>query len=703
MSILESIRKRGKLIAIVIGGALLAFILGDMISSGKALFSSQDFNVLSVNGEAIHINDFEQKVNETENYVKLIQGINSLDAETSQQIRSSVWETTLRDALLKKTFNSLGLEISLEELNDMVLGKNIHPVISQTFADPNTGQLNKEIIQNILTNLDKDPKINQIWLYLENYIKEDRRYTKYITLVTKGLYVTSLEIETEDFERKYTVDVEIVGKSIDFKDTTMAVTDKEIQDYYKKHINFFKNYEETRDISYITFDIIPLKSDTLDAFNKASKMVEELKVSDDEQSFVNLKSSRPDLVRFYSAKELEKMGLDSVLFNLEIGKTYGPFLQYNSYQIAKITERISDRPDTVSARHILISPENPSIGNFDKAQRVADSLVAVLKAGGDFKMLAAQYSDDPGSKDKGGLYENFTEGSMVTEFNDYCFSKKIGEIGTVKTNYGIHIIEVTEAKSFSTKLKLAFVSVDIMASAATYDFYYTKATAVRGKITDKETFDKITTEEKIIIKEAKDINKGAYTIPGLENVREVVRWLYESKEGAVSNVFEMPEKYVVVLNKNINEQGFKPVEKVKDVITNSVRQEKLVDKLFTDEFEKADISNLDNFAAKLKVTKEPVSKVSFNAYQVATIGYEPAVLASISKFEVGKVYGPIKGKNGVYVVKATQIYQPEALTAEELKNQKLRMKSSLQSRANYQALTALKGTAEIIDNRAKFF
>ncbi|MBN2891471.1 MAG: SurA N-terminal domain-containing protein [Bacteroidales bacterium] len=712
MATLENIRKRGKLLAIVIGLALLAFVLGDMINSGKALFGGQKFDIVSVNQENINIQKYEQLIYETEAYYEIMQG-GKIDGETSQQIRTSVWDMIIREALLANTYEDLGIDISTEELSDMIIGTHIHPMIYQTLVNPQTGQFDKQFVITLYQNFEQikqedeqqAEQLRQILKYTEDYIKKDTKYNKYIALVSKGLYVTSLEVKEDNFERTYTVDIDLVGKTInEVTDTTIKATEIELENYYNEHKEFYKNVTATRDISYITLDVVPSKTDSITAKDKAEKFKSELEASDgDEQSVVNLKSYNAQLVRYYTAGELNNPLLDSILFNSEVGSTYGPYLEYGTYNVAKVVDKIDSRPDTVSARHILISPQNPKIGSMAKAQTVADSIVDVLNNGGDFDLLAAKYSDDPGSKDKGGLYEDFTEGSMVPEFNDYCFSNPVGKIGTVETNFGIHIIEVTERKNLVSKTKLAFVQVEIVPSQTTYDLLYSEAMRIRGLATDEKSFDKVVEENGFLRKEATDITQGTYTIPGLSDVKEIVNWSFKAKQGEVSNVFEQGDKYIIAMLKTENKVGYLSLEKVKTQVENSVIQRKKVDKIYTENFEGQTVSDLDAFAGKINAQKLTIPKVAFNAFQLATIGYEPALLGAIKKFEVGKIYGPIKGVNGVYFVKANTVNVPVELTPEEITAQKQRMIDAMKQRANYQAYTALRDASKIIDRRSNFY
>lgn len=711
MATLEKIRKRGKLLAVIIGLSLLAFIVGDLFTSGSSIFGSQKTKIASVNGKDIDIQDFEIFVRQTEDYVKALNGQDNIEEQTVWQIRASVWDMLIREKLLDKVFQKHSFYLCPEEIKDITIGANPHSLVQQTFVNPQTGVFDKNFLIQILQNLQenklpKDPtqrqqyeRIRGLWMYIENYIKFDHALQKYVTLLSKALYTNKLEIEFDNSERKKVVNIEIVFKQIfDIKDESISYSEKDLKEYYNNHKNLFYSNEDKISLNYLELLVKPLKEDTLIAQNTAKNIYTEIEKSADAE---NIFVEGSKTVKFLNQIDLKQYMLDSIYF--EKGKTYGPTLIYGSYHVFKVLD-IQQRPDTVSARHILISPQNPKVGTIERANQIADSLIEVLKKGGDFAQIVKQYSDDPGSKDKGGLYENFTEGQMVPEFNDYCFTKNNGEIGKVQTQFGVHIIEVTARKNVSLKPKMLIVKVDIYPSEKTYNEFYAMAAKMRGEMTTKETFDTVAQKYKINIKSAFDLNKGSNSMPGLQNAREVIRWAFNTeKPNEISQVFQLSDRYVLAVIVNKKQTGFVPFESVRKEIENSVKFEKKVEKLYNESFANVQVNDLDALAQKLNVQKLSIPNVSFNAFQITNVGYEPAVLAAIYNANEPKVYGPIKGKNGVYVVKVTEITNPQALTPEEFNKQKERLNSAFRNRASFQAINALKQRAEITDRRNIFY
>ncbi len=694
MALLQNIRKRGKLLAIVIGIALAAFIIGDLINSSTSIFRSQERVVAVVNDNSIDYEQYQRKIQETEQYVKLSQGKQSIDEQTSQQIRSSVWDMLIRNHLLENTFDELGLFISKQELEDMVVGNQVHPMVAQTFVNPETGQFDKNLVANVLQNINKDPKINTIWLYIENYIKKDRVFQKYQILVSKAVYANKLEVQDNYTARNKTVNIDIVAKTINtISDSSISYSEEDVKKYYEEHKKLFKTNQATRDISYISFKVEPSEQDTSAIYKKAKDNIDILEKTEE-----NLLRN----VTYYSKDDLSSLGIDSTVFSMPVDTIIGPVLAFNSYQLIKVLG-FDERPDTVSARHILISPQNESIADMNRAQKVADSLVNVIKNGGDFGKLALEYSDDQGSAQKGGLYEDITEGQMVKEFNDFVFSEPVGEIGTVSTDYGVHIVEVTQRKSMKTKVKLAVDEYKIIPSQNTYDSVYSYAMKTRGQIDTGKTFDQVVEENDFVVKEANDITNGTYQIPGLDNTRQVVRWTYEAEQNDVSSVIEMTNQYIIAKLTQKNEIGFLSLEDVRKQVENSVIQEKKVDKIYNEYFSDIKVESLDKVASKVGETKITVPKVSFNAFQLSTFGYEPAVLAAATNAKQGEIVGPVKGKNGVYVFAVNKINEAPELSSEQFEKEKQNIIRGMQNNANYQAYNALKNASEIEDKRAKFY
>jgi len=102
---------------------------------------------------------------------------------------------------------------------------------------------------------------------------------------------------------------------------------------------------------------------------------------------------------------------------------------------------------TATVRHILLLTQGKSDAEKAEALKKIEDILAKAKAGEDFAALAKQYSEDPGSKDNGGLYEDIVRGQMVKPFEDAAFSVPVGQISdVVEVDYGYHILQIVDRK-----------------------------------------------------------------------------------------------------------------------------------------------------------------------------------------------------------------------------------------------------------------
>ncbi len=107
--------------------------------------------------------------------------------------------------------------------------------------------------------------------------------------------------------------------------------------------------------------------------------------------------------------------------------------------------------EIASVRHILLMTRGKSDAEKQEIRAKMEGILNRAKAGEDFAELAKEYTEDPGSKNNGGLYENFPRGQMVKSFEDAAFSVPVGEISEiVETQYGYHILKIVARDKFKS-------------------------------------------------------------------------------------------------------------------------------------------------------------------------------------------------------------------------------------------------------------
>jgi peptidyl-prolyl cis-trans isomerase D len=702
MATLEKLRNRaGTLVAVVIGLALLAFILGDLFGSGGSLFTRNQFEIAEISGKSIPFQVYQERVDHISELNKISRRVNALDEQTSENIREEVWNQLVQENLLEPKYRNLGISISPSELFDMVQGRNLHPIIRQEFGNPQTGEVDLQMVDQFLRNLDADPSGFQraIWLYLEDIIIRDRKFTKYNNLIVKGLYVTSFQAETSGQERAKRVDFNfIVDRYTSVNDSLISVSSSEISSYYKSNRRNYKQ-EASRDVEYVVFPILPSSDD----FKLAEEWINSIKrdfiAATDPIQFTNLNSDTPFNDKYLKQGELLNEELNQWAFNAKVGDYTEPIFDGESYLIGRIVG-IDFMPDSVKARHILIATNVQSQIEYDVAKAKADSLLQVAKRGGTFARLATEFSDDPGSAMQGGDLGWFPEGVMVKPFNDACFNGKKGDIVLVESQFGFHIIEILDRGNLSKKVQVAILVRNVIPSTRTYQNIYQKASEFAGINTTNEKFNAAVQEQKLSKRLASNLKELDRRVAGLENPREMIRWAYREKVNAVSPVFEFGDNFVVATLKAVREEGFAPQAQVEQDIRAELEKQKKADFLKS-KFSSgiANTNSFDELANNLQLQVQTANRISFSSFSLPAVGFEPAVISASVLANEGEIVGPIVGNTGVFALAVNATNVEEFDQSVETR----RLLNLYQSRSMREAYEAIKENAKIVDKRSKFY
>lgn len=702
MATLQKIRSRaGLLVSVVIGIALLAFILSSLLNQGGSALRRPSMNIAQIGKKYITFQNFNQEVEKLAEIYRINSGQSTLNEETIDEVREQTWQQMLRNRILNRELNKLGLTVSSEELYDMVQGKNPHPIIRNFFGDPQTGEINKTNLYRFLkavTDGQLDENQQKIWYFYEDVMVKERASTKYNNLIKKGLYVTSMQAKNEYIERNKKVNLGyVVERFTSIPDSLISYTQKDLNQYYKEHQQEYKQ-EKSRDIDYVVFEIVPSDKDVKEAEKWINEKYNEFKKAEDDKQFVNYYSDIPYDDRNYKVGELPEV-INDVMMNADEGFIYGPYFEDNAYKLSKLA-KIDYLPDSVHARHILV-PFN-QVASYTAAKNLIDSLKNLLDNGEDFATLAKNYSGD-GSAQDGGDLGWFTEGKMVKPFNDSCFYGKTGDVKMVESQFGFHIVEILDQSRDVKKVKVATLARELEPSTETIQKYYSAASEFAGKNNTYELFTEAANNnhDLRVLKAAniKDIDKN---IPSLDNSRELVRWVYQASQSDVSPVFDMDDKFVVAALTDIHEEGIAPLKQVEAEVIINVKKAKKGEKI-VEEMKEAlsGVSNIDELSSKMNYELKYADNVSLASPVLRGSGFEPKVVALANTLDENELSEPIVGENGVYVVQVSEIINPE--DRENYQAEKMRLANAYSSRANYEAYEALKDNTEIKDFRANFY
>jgi peptidyl-prolyl cis-trans isomerase D len=701
MATLQSIRNRaGIAVTIVIFLALGAFILGDAFNSGSSILRGKQMEIAEIAGNSVNYQEFQKKVDDLSNIYKMNSRSNSLDEKTNDQIREQTWQNLVRTLTMKDIYKELGIAVSPTELFEMVQGENPHPIIQSLFRDQNTGSINRSAIIQFLKYQQSNnagPERNY-WLFIENQIIEERSFTKYNNLLTKGLYLTTDEAKMDIEGRSSQVNIQFVGKSyLSVPDSSITVSESELKDYYESHKESYKQ-DDMRNIEYVSFPVVASKDDEDQVIKWSNEIKPEFAGTADVASYVSANSDVPFNGSFYKKAELSP-DLAEFAFAGTEGDVYGPYKENQSWKIAKIA-KFEELPDSVQARHILIRVQTQQ--EATKANALVDSLKRIISLGQDFAEVARNYSQDNGSAANGGDLGWFRRGMMVKSFEDAAFFGKVNDLQVVSSQFGLHLIQVTKRGATEKNVQLAIIERKIEPSSRTIQATYSIASKFASENQDAKAFSAAITTQGLN-KRLANVRENDKDIAGIENSRLLVRAAFNAKVGQpiVSSegtpIFELGDQFIYAMLSGIQEKGISSFNSVKATIELAVKKEKKAEQLISKMTGKTDLYAL---ASELGVSVGEAQNVNFDTYSIPELGIEPAVAGAASALPVDKVSKPIKGSSGVYVIKATQVNKG---AAQDVAAEKQRNLASLGYRVNMQAFEALRENANVVDKRAKFY
>lgn len=699
MAVLSKIRQRSILLIGVIGFCLLAFVVGDVIQNGG--FNKTSRNIGSVNGEDISAQEFLQKVSNME---KGGQGTSSTQAS------NSVWEQEVKQILMSAEFEKLGLKIGKDQLVNVMKQNPSFAQNPQFLNSAGVFDVNK-FNEYLATIKNSQPEQWNAWLDYEKQVGEMATEQMYYTLIKSGVYTTKAEAKTAYEKENNKVDFEYVTLGYNaIKDEEVKVSDSEIMDYMKKHPKKYKS-ENTRDIEFVFIENKPSVEDEAEmkttinglltgrvVYNDKTAQNDTLpgfKAASNNEEFVNSNSDIKYDSTYIAKKDLP-IDSQEQLFNLAQGDVFGPYIHNGYYCLSKMMGRKAGASAKVS--HILISYTGSKAPvavkrTKEEAQAKANELLAQVQANpGMFPMLAMTNTDDTGSKQNGGSYDNVVPNQMVKPFNDFLFGNPVGKIGVVETEFGYHVIKV-DAKYDA--VRLATVARKIEPSEVTSDKIYATATKFEADANDKD-FEAVAKEMKLTVNPATVSGLDEY-LPNVGAQRGVVLWAFnkETKEGDVKK-FDNLQGHIIARVKSKNETGLLSMTQAKQIVEPILKNEKKAEKI----------------AAKMKgATLEEVSKntgatvlaapgVAFQNPLIPNIGNEPKVVGKAFGLGAGKTSKLINGETGVFMVRTKSVAKAPALP--NYTPYATRVKAQEQGSVYGKVIGALKAAAKIEDNRVDF-
>jgi peptidyl-prolyl cis-trans isomerase D len=709
MAIIGKIRKHSGLAVIIVGVAIAAFVIGDF---GKKRYRGTT-DIGTVDGKSIPYTDFNNEVDQTIDIQKENNGNEKITDEETYNIRQQTWNTMVKNIIMEKECDALGLIVSPEELFDQVQGKNPHRYILQYFKDPKTGVYDPSLVLNYLKNLDNmEPKAKTQWLRFEKAIKEDRLQTKFDNLVAKAYYMPRAFLKKDYIDQSLALRVHWVAPTIEMiPDSTIKLTDADYQDFYNKNKPYFYQDQETRDLNYVVFNVVPSDADKKKIAEDVSSIYKEFTTIPDVANFVNANSDKKYDSTFTKKGTLPGR-IDSLAFISPVGTYFEPFISNNAWYMGKLLA-VQERPDTIRGAQLLVSYAGTALSQSNKnitrtkeqAEKKADSLLQVLKKDpSSFKMVTMQESDFPSAKEDGGDLKDIKDGdpSFAVFFNA-GLDMKPNEIKIIHTNIGYAIFKVTFKSKPVKKVQVALLERNIDPSNQTYQDTYIKASMFAGQNRTANAFEKSAEQQGLSIRDAMSVKDMDNAVMGLQQAREVVRWAYAdaTKTGEVSPVFDLQGKYVVAVLQNINEKGYTPLDKIKDRLEQGVKNLKKVD-VWAERLTNAmkttkDLASL----GAMFTTKIDSTNLTFAGYNPTPLAREYDLVGQLFTSKQNTLLGPLKGRYAAYVVIIEGTIPPAQ--TEDYAALASQLTAGFANRVSNGLYDAIRKASDIKDNRRMFY
>ena len=699
MSIIQSIRdKAAWAVFIIIALSLLGFLLMDAFvgKSGRGLFSGGN-TVGSINGEKLDYVKYQTRIQQTEDQYKA-SGY-PMNEMIRQNVQDQVWNQLIEENVLTTQYEKLGLAVTPKELDDILFGANPPADLRQQFSDKD-GNYDANSARAAIRSLAKqNPQMAENFSsqYLPA-LMENRLREKYVSLLSETYYIPKWMAEKMNADQNELTAINYVSvpyTTVSDSAAEVKVSDGDIQDYINKHKEEFKQ-EASRSISYVSFSAAPTAGDSLAVKESLEALKPDFIATTDPGSFLVRNTSEQKFADIYVLKSRLQVPNAESIRELPDGGVFGPYLDGGNYVMAKMIGK-RNMPDSVKCRHILISTQtNPD----STAKARIDSIAAAIKGGADFNALALKYSDDPGSKEKGGEYTfgSLQASSLAPEFSKAIFYGATGDKKVVKTDFGYHYIEVLSQKNFEPAYQVAYMSRPISASLATDQAASGAANQFAGESRNAKAFDEAVTKNHLAKLLATDIKPNDINVAGVGASRQLVRWINEAKIGEVSEPVPIEDKYIVAMVSEINKEGTVSAAKARPQLELLLRNQKKAG-VISKKIGAA--ATLDAVAAATQATVMTADSVRFISPFVAGIGQEPKVVgAAFDKDNQAKPSKAIAGNAGVFVVKTNNV---SAVADGGVNVDEQRKAIMMQSRqmSGYRSVESLRKSANVKDERAK--
>ncbi len=662
MATLQKIRSKGPLLVGAVGLALFAFIAGD---AWRVLQPHQSQDVGEVGGESLSARDYQAMVEEYTEVVKYSSGLTALTDEQANRLQDDVWRTYVENKLIEAEAEKLGLKVTNAELQS-IIDAGTHPLLRQTpFSNPQTGTFDADALKKFLVDysnmnraqmpaqlVENYDEMYRYWAFIERTLKQMRLQEKYQALITKSLLSNPVEAQHTFDARVNQTDVLLTAVPYSsIPDTTVSVSDSDLQAAYNKKKEQFKQPVEVRNIRYIDVQVTASEEDKAALRAEMDEYTAQLsKTTGDYASFIRSTGSDYPYVDLYCSTRALPGDVVSRLDSVAVGDVFGPYYNVTDNTLNSF-KRLGESmlPDSIEYRQIQVMASDLS-----KTRTLADSIYNALKGGADFTALAEKYNQ---KGDKVWLASAAYEGAQLDGDNlkyvQTLNNLKTNEIENVSLGQFNIVVQVTNRKAMTEKHKVAVIKRPIEFSKETYSKAYNQFSQFIAANNTLEKMEANAEEAGYRLYPKDNLASSEHGIGGIRGTKDALRWAFDAKVGEVSGLYECGESdhMMVVGLAAVVPEGYRPLSMVKDQLRREVLRDKKAEKIMAD-MQAAGATSLEQYRNLSGAVSDSVKHVTFSAsaYVPALRTSEPLVSAYADGTELNKLSAPVKGNGGVFVL-----------------------------------------------------
>lgn len=713
MAALGKIRSKGVILISILGFALFAFIAEELFRSCESSRNESRQQVGEVLGDKVNVQDFQKLVDEYTNVIKMTQGRDNLTDDDLNQVKDVVWNTFVQTEIISKEASKLGLQVTDQELQN-ILNAGTNPMLLQTpFVNQQTGRFDANLLKKFLAEYKQAQTTNpqmaeqyqgiyNFWTFIEKSLRQQVLAQKYQSLLAGCLISNPVSAKMAYTDENQESNIQLASFAYSsINDNKVKISDADLKAKYEELKPRFKQYEETRSIKYVDYQVLPSASDRAALNKTVAGYVQSLKETADPVEIVRNSGSLVTYLGIPQTKAAFPTDIAARLDSMAVGSTSAPVENKldNTINVVKLISKVQ-LPDSVQFRAIQVGGATPA-----DAAKTADSIFTALKSRAEFEAIAKKYGQT-GEKNwiTSNQYQNAT--SMDADTKSYIESLNtlpVNEIKNLKLTQGNLILQITDRKAMTDKYVAAVIKKPIEFSKNTYSAAFNKFSQFVSESQTLEAMQKNASKYGYKVQERMDIRNSEHYVAGIHGTREALKWIFETDENKVSQLYECGDNdhLLVLVMTKINKKGYRSLDD--ENVKNYVKQEVLRDKKA--EMLMAKVKGVNSIsAAKAKGAQvSAVNQVTFAApvFVQSTGMSEPALSGAVAATAKGKFSSAaVKGNGGVYLFQVLEKkMRPVKFNAKEYE-QRQRQKM-MQYAGNF--MQELYINANVKDNRYLFF